>query len=278
MADTLDIPALLASLKQTQVIEFFTQMRTDLTSAQQAIVQQASVINQQSAVIQQHQAVITDLPNLLATAIGSNNTGFVSQSIQSAVQTLLGGSLPTSLDSLAELVAQLQLDETGAAAMLTSINQIKTTLANATNGLAATYTLASSNGTAVTNLKKEVATRARTIRFLNVTSTATLADLKVDANGVLIDYLGFPLGKIIKAEAEVLTAPPLATAITIKAGTITIMSTASFLPGVSLAGAALNLLGVAGATTSNVPSGSQLTAVSDKGGSFNLTLTILPIQ
>lgn len=91
--------------------------------------QQAGIINQQSGVIQQQQAVLNGLPQMLAAAIATNNSQFVSPAIQAAFQAVLGGALPGSLDTLSELVAHIQADESGAAAMLAQQNTDRTRFA-----------------------------------------------------------------------------------------------------------------------------------------------------
>ncbi|MGI4873249.1 MAG: hypothetical protein ACRYFX_18970 [Janthinobacterium lividum] len=122
MTDTLDFPALFRAIKQTQVIEFFTQMRSDLTAAQQAIQQQAGVIDQQSLVITQQQATLAALPATIAGAIGTNNTQFVTPAVQASFQAVVGGTSAQGLYTLQEIMSHLASDETGAAQLLAQQN------------------------------------------------------------------------------------------------------------------------------------------------------------
>lgn len=127
---------------------------------QKLITQLAALINQQSAVIQQQQAAIAAFPQLLADAIGLNNAQFVTPGLQAIV----GGTLPSSLDSLKELVQQLQADETGAAQLLASVNADRTRFAQM-------EPLVAGLGSSLTALTATVDTKAAATDLAALTAT-----------------------------------------------------------------------------------------------------------
>ncbi len=97
-------PAVSAAV-ETAVVETKGAPTAPTTAELQALIaQHATLINQQSTVIQQQQAAIAAFPQLLADAIGLNNTQFVTPGLTALAATIAGKAAAADVTALQGLV------------------------------------------------------------------------------------------------------------------------------------------------------------------------------